>query len=329
MRLFSSPYPVGARFALTLAFTLPLLSTVIIPHKLSAQTKGTGHWTLYHIAELEEDEPPGAYPAGTVIMLDGSKIPYRVTSAEDRKIEMQATAQAYTPELQRVAVFARVKKGLWQELPEGTYGWGNRENYKSPFRIVAADQTQHRFGSRVFRPDLVDYVTPDGMKHDGYFWVGDTGGRIKGRLRFDLFAGGEKAYAQAMQDGLGKKDIYCEVDRLPDTPKGWDPRSTSGITRILEALGWNIESGASSMRAQKTNQHSGQSFAQSLREFQEQHPQIPRAEYSTTRGAVTLWFLTQAALAKAAGEDYPVTASARTPGDVLRRLLNRNDEEDH
>jgi 3D (Asp-Asp-Asp) domain-containing protein len=324
MRLYVPLIPIRPLHAPL--FCLALLASFTAPATLLAQTKGTGHWTLYHIAELEKDEPPGAYPAGTVIMLDGSKVSYRVNSAENRKIEMQATAQAYTPDLQRIAVFARVKKGLWQELPQGTFGWGNRENYKSPFRIVAADQTKHRFGSRVFRPDLAGYTTPDGLKHDGYFWVGDTGGRIKGSLRFDLFAGGEKAYAQAMKDGLGKKDIYCEVDRLPDPPKGWDPRSTSGITRILETLGWKIESGTSSMRAQKNNNPSGQSFAQSLREFQQQHPQIPRAEYGTTRGAVTLWFLTHAALASANGEEYPVKPSANTPGAVLRRLLQEHEQ---
>ncbi|MEM7147929.1 MAG: 3D domain-containing protein, partial [Verrucomicrobiota bacterium] len=249
---------------------LAIFASLLVVPSLPAQSKGTGHWTLYHIAELAKNEQPGSYPAGTVIMLDGRKITYRVNAAEHRKMEMEGTTQAFTPNLQRVAVFGRVKKGLWQELPQGAFGWGNRSNYKSPFRILAADQSIHRFGSRVFRPDLVGYTTPNGMKHDGYFWIGDSGGRIKGRLRFDLFVGGEEAYARAMKDGLGKQSVYCEVDRLPDPPKGWDPRTTSGATRILEALGWNIESGASSMRSQKTNQHSGQSLAQSLKEFQQQ-----------------------------------------------------------
>ncbi|MEM8954062.1 MAG: 3D domain-containing protein [Verrucomicrobiota bacterium] len=288
---------------------------------LPAQTKGTGHWTLYHIAELRERELTGASAAGTVVMLDGSKRPYRITEAEHRKIEMQGTAQAFIPAQQRVAVFSRIKKGLWQELPNGSFGRGNRNNDKSPFRILAADQTIHRFGSRVFRPDLVGYNTSDGMTHDGYFWIGDSGARIKGPLRFDLFVGGETAYAQAMKDGLGKQKVYCEVDRLPDAPDGWNPRTTAGTTRILEALGWQIESGVSSMRAQKINRHSGQSLSQSIKEFQKQHHQIPKAEYGSANGAVTLWFLTHAALATAAKQDYPAGPHHATPGSVLRQVL--------
>ena len=54
-----------------------------------------------------------------------------------------------------------------------------------------------------------------------------------------------------------------------------------------------------------------QSQKDCLTDFQKQHPQIPEVEYGSRRGAVTLWFLTQAGLALKKGEEYPVTPFAK------------------
>lgn len=284
-----------------------LMAACIFAAQAHAQTsKGTGHWTLYHIAELPKEEPKGAYQAGQVTLLGGKKVPYRVSSSENRKIEMEGTVMAYEPESGKVTVFARLKKGLWKELGPTYFGWGNRTNPKYPFRIVAADQSVHRFGSRVYRPDLVGYVTPDGMVHDGYFWVGDTGGRIKGTRRFDLFVGGEKAFAKAMKDGLGTQEHYCEVERLPTAPSGYDPKTQNGVKKILTELEYDLKESSDAFRGQKVRNYGELTVEAALEDFQKAHPQIPKVEYGSSRGAVTLWFLTQAALAVSQGEKYAV-----------------------
>ena len=54
----------------------------------------------------------------------------------------------------------------------------------------------------------------------------------------------------------------------------------------------------------------GPTTAEMLTDFQKQHPAIPKPEYGSRRGAITLWYLTEAALALKAGKEYPVTPGA-------------------
>ena len=58
-----------------------------------------------------------------------------------------------------------------------------------PYRSVAADLSIYRLGDVIYMPDLVGVVLPNGLVHDGYLIVRDSGGSIKGVGRFDFFTG--------------------------------------------------------------------------------------------------------------------------------------------
>ncbi len=60
-----------------------------------------------------------------------------------------------------------------------------------PYRSVAADLSIYRLGDVIFIPDLVGIKLPNGLVHDGYLIVRDSGGSIKGVGRFDFFTGFE------------------------------------------------------------------------------------------------------------------------------------------
>lgn len=79
------------------------------------------------------------------------------------------------------------------------YGLGdsadNVMSYKvmclDPYRSVAADLSIYRLGDVIYMPDLVGVALPNGLVHDGYLIVRDSGGGIKGVGRFDFFTGFE------------------------------------------------------------------------------------------------------------------------------------------
>ncbi len=79
------------------------------------------------------------------------------------------------------------------------YGLGdstdNVTSYKTmcldPYKSVAADLLIYRLGDVIYMPDLVGIKLPNGLVHDGYLIVRDSGGNIKGVGRFDFFTGFE------------------------------------------------------------------------------------------------------------------------------------------
>lgn len=69
------------------------------------------------------------------------------------------------------------------------YGKGVNMACLDPFHTVAADLNVHKPGDVIYVPKVRGLTLPDGKTHDGYFVVRDRGGAIKGRGRFDFFAG--------------------------------------------------------------------------------------------------------------------------------------------
>ena len=187
-----------------------------------------------------------------------------------------------------------VKVGLWQDLPDGWEGMGNRLNPLVTYRTVAADQKIHRYGSRIFAPILVGY-TPPGFEepHDGFLWVADTGGGIKGRLRFDLFVGKQEVYEFVVKEEKqkGRWRVPVEIDRLPAAPSGYRPDKAKGLRKILKGL--DLLKGESDV-----------DVSAALTAFQKMHRHIPETEYGTHTGAISLWYLTLAALKVSKGEPY-------------------------
>ena len=86
----------------------------------------------------------------------------------------------------------------------------------------------------------------------------------------------------------------------------FNPKTDSGVKRILEGLGY--APGAQAPGKDETEvKKEGATTAEILTDFQKQHPKIPEPEYGSRTGAITLWYLTEAALALKAGKEYPVT----------------------
>jgi 3D (Asp-Asp-Asp) domain-containing protein len=81
-------------------------------------------------------------------------------------------------------------KVVWRKT-EG-YGDGVLNYRLVPFRTIAVDKTKIAYGTVLFIPKArgVDIELPDGTKvrHDGYFFAGDTGGAIK-QDHIDVFTG--------------------------------------------------------------------------------------------------------------------------------------------
>lgn len=75
---------------------------------------------------------------------------------------------------------------------KGAYGDGVLDYRLVPYRTIAVDKNTIRFGTVLFVPQAkgVEIHLPSGdtIKHDGYFFAGDTGGAIKGK-HIDVFCG--------------------------------------------------------------------------------------------------------------------------------------------
>ena len=136
--------------------------------------------------------------------------------------------------------------------------------------------------------------------------MADVGGGIKGKNRFDVFVGKQAAYMNIMAKDVGKWTAGIEVENLPRITGEFNPRTNSGVSKILEGLGYDIggeKAGGDASERRKP----GMTLKEGLTDFQKQHPHIPEQEYGSRTGAITLWFLTKAALALKAGEKYLVT----------------------
>lgn len=69
------------------------------------------------------------------------------------------------------------------------YGYGVKSSCLDPYFSVAADLSLYKAGDVIFVPRLVGVRMPNGEIHDGFLVIRDSGGKIKGRGRFDFFTG--------------------------------------------------------------------------------------------------------------------------------------------
>lgn len=73
----------------------------------------------------------------------------------------------------------------------GGGGAGPRDSLGCPtvaMRTAATDPRVAPKRSIIYIPDTVGLIMPDGTRHDGYWYVSDTGGAVKG-AKVDLFTG--------------------------------------------------------------------------------------------------------------------------------------------
>jgi 3D (Asp-Asp-Asp) domain-containing protein len=259
----------------------------------AAEIKGEGSFTCYYMASVKR-AGSGSGVTGKATDRDGSRVSYAVTGGTHRVMEMQATVSVRQEDGSR-KVYSRLKRGEWVELPADHYGLGNRDNPLVPFRIIAADQSIHPFGSRVFVPEIKGVELEKGKPHDGVFWVGDTGGRIKGKFRFDLFVGDHVVFLDFFRTRGGGKKTEVQVQNSPKPPPPYSVRTLTGVRHILKDFWKRHDEIPAALKA--AGEPKGDAyFKQALISFQKQHEQIPDLEYGNRNGAATTWFLAVSAV---------------------------------
>jgi 3D (Asp-Asp-Asp) domain-containing protein len=88
-----------------------------------------------------------------------------------------------------------------------------------PMRTVAVDRAIVSRRSVIFIKETVGLPMPDGSIHDGYWYVSDTGGGIRGS-RIDLFTGHTAGSMRAMM-GLNLKTVtVSKVGQFTGCPSG-------------------------------------------------------------------------------------------------------------
>jgi len=294
----------------TIVFTLAVAAMLQAWHGVAdASVKGNALFTFYYVEEVKFIARGGM--AGKVQSVDGKWFKYRVSHADHREAHMEGTAFIKEADGTRI-VASMVKVGVWKDLPSGWHGKGNRRNPLYPYRSAAADQKIYPYGTRIYLPDADGWRTPEGQVLDGFLWVSDKGARIKGSRRFDLFVGHEPAYEaiKKMEDTKWRGPVV--IDLLPKVPAAWDPQTPAGLARVLSRTTCNSEGSFEALKKDiKTVRLLGDMSETCLIKFQEQHRQIPELEHGMAFGAITLWYLTQAADDLHRGRKYDVDAAAK------------------
>tara|TARA_R110002096_G_scaffold88884_7_gene202821 strand:- start:894 stop:1784 length:891 start_codon:yes stop_codon:yes gene_type:complete len=248
-----------------------------------------GDLTAYYIKNIQlKDDGKGSKIALT--KLDGKRVEYWLEHGEFKQADMEGVAQAQKLDGSYKQIYRR-HKGDWVELPPGSMGMGNRMNPIVPFHHVAADQSFWPFGTMIFCREMKGRKTMDGKIHDGFFWVADVGGMIKGKNRFDIFVGREQVYLDLL-------DKYADPDndpkeqfviyKLPKAPSAdLDPSKGIGpVVTILKEKGYKLSG----------DERTDEDIAKALTAFQKKNKKIRKAEYGNRRGATTQWFLLAAAV---------------------------------
>jgi 3D (Asp-Asp-Asp) domain-containing protein len=247
--------------------------------------------TTYYIAEVEASPVSDGATSGVPVMardLAGKQERVLVPVETLRRAEMQSLAMG-----QKGRMWIQVGNRIWEELPAGWMGMGNRVNPIVPYLHVAADQSKYPYGSLIYFPAADGYTNVNGAVMDGCFWVADVGGMIKGRSRFDVFVGHQKVFDKVMDRGNGKLSTQAIVYRLPKAPNGFDPGRPEGLAAVLRASGHLPKSEANP---------TPEALRDALIKFQKTKPKIPEVEYGMAKAATTLWYLMEAAVASASSQ---------------------------
>lgn len=143
--------------------------------------------TFYWVAMEEED----GRPRNRALKDMSGKVLAMVSAKFYADIRMEGTGKMLDGRVLNYA--GRVRKGKkgWEVRymvcpPEAPYGYGVNNIPLIPFRSVAVDPRVVPMGSKVFIPQAVGAVLPDGSVHDGMFRAVDVGDAIKNH-RIDVF----------------------------------------------------------------------------------------------------------------------------------------------
>ena len=240
-------------------------------------------FTRYFTERVELAPEPGSGVRYTFKNLRGRKETRYLTSAAHEKFRLEGMGWYVCPDGARRVVHW-VEDGRGREIQPDLDGWGAKGNPIVPFVHIAADPKYYPYGTRVFVGEAAGHRTTDGRILDGHFWVGDAGDRIKGPSRFDLFVGDREVEDLWLsKEPTDQREFECTVDIIRKPPAGLDPRKGDQRAEILRRKGFLGRKNSQAARKQ------------ALIKFQAAHEQIPSVERGYWNGAVTLWFLTEAA----------------------------------
>lgn len=259
---------------------------IALPEQPGAKVEGD--LTAYYIKNIRLKKD-GAGNKIALTNLDGERVEYWLENGEYKQAEMQAVAQAEKLDGTYKSIY-RIREGEWIQLPPGSMGMGNRMNPLVPFHHVAADQSFWPFGSMIYCEEMEGRKTMDGKIHDGFFWVADVGGLIKGRDRFDIFVGEERVYLDLLDkyaDPENEPKEHFQIFPMPKAPSPeLDPfNGIQPVVEILRRMGYRLSG----------EERTDEEIEKELTRFQRKEKKIREAEYGNRRGATTLWFLMQAA----------------------------------
>jgi|GEM_PF-1164418 len=256
----------------------------IIPKgKEGAKWTGPGKFTLYYMEQIDMRTAPKTVKE-TAKMADGKRVSFYWSGTDSRNAHMEATVEVIDRKGTR-RIGTRMDDGSWVELDQDSYGLGNKMNPLAPWRHVAADQSLYPFGSRLYVPLSDGKDNPKVRKEplDGFFWVADTGGAIKGNLRFDVYVGSESVFHE-MGHNAPTKRVEARIEPPPSLPTAWKPVNKDNIKKILQGIG-----------LLPAGKPSDEDYKIALTKFQKQFKRIPVQELGNDRSAVTYWYLSQAA----------------------------------
>lgn len=280
------------------------LMLFLLPPLRSEPREGRAKFSLYYVAEVEAKA--GGKATKRVRDKNGDWTVYRLSPADARLANMQGTVRILDRKGdQHLAAIVRI--GEWVRVPKGWEGKGSRMNPLVPYRSLAADLNHHPYGSRVFVSAVAGYVTPRGDTLDGWMWVSDVGGGVKGSMRFDIFVGREAFYWEHIAEDEGSWTSEIRIEHPPNLPSRLNPRDPASVRRILTSLGYVIDTQYDAMKKSPKDWQQAVALGTALNDFQRQHPAIPPVEFGTRIGAITQWYLHQAGLAVLNGESYPAT----------------------
>lgn len=186
-------------------------------------------WTAYFKTETE----PTAEGEGRKVIFtfrDGTQSIFWVTPKSFEAANLQSLAIFPDRDGKEYYGF-RMDTGQFTELPKGSMGMGNKSNPIVPLVHVSANQRDIPYGSMIYIPESEGVDLVGGERFEGYLWVGDTGGGVKGD-HLDLFTGRKKMFTSFVE--AVKKPVTTKIYKIPPLDKEHNPGLRSGLAKILK-----------------------------------------------------------------------------------------------
>lgn len=227
-----------ARFAALgaalLAASLPLTRgddapSTEIPKGVSADSLGKFKITYYWVTC--EDDAKGERDTELLDKQGKSLGKFRADFAKNIKIEGTGrTLEGKT--LNYAGVVKGESRYHYIKQPWGT-GW--KDQALEPFRSLAVDVKVIAQGTKIFIPQAVGALLPDGSVHDGVFVAADTGGGIKSK-HIDIFCGLKRDMKILAKRGIDDENVelfkLAKDERKPPKPVAFPREGAVRFTKV-------------------------------------------------------------------------------------------------